>query len=399
MNRSAPPAAEPLPMERSCPFDPPDAYRRLRADGPVTRLRLPDGRLGWVVTGFAEVRALLADQRFSARNDRLVPPVPTEMHNPLPPEPGVFNKMDPPDHARYRRLLAGHFTVRRSRELTDLAERITGEQIDALLAAGSPADLVEHWADPIAARLICAWLGIEESERPLLQHHLLPFTRLNTPLDRCHQSLRVLNRTATALVARKADEPAADLVSALGSTGELEPTELVNITLLLLSGGVDTTANLLALGVYALLEHPEQLARLRAEPALIDGAVEELTRYLTISHLGASRSALCDVELGGELIQEGEIVVAALPAANRDPERFPDPDALDIGRADLSHLAFGHGVHQCLGQHFARMTLRVAYRELLTRLPTLRLAATADQIRMRGEMIHYGVHQLPVAWE
>jgi cytochrome P450 len=151
--------------------------------------------------------------------------------------------------------------------------------------------------------------------------------------------------------------------------------------------------------VFALLEHPEELAKLKAKPELIDNAIEELLRYLTISHFGASRAALEDVEVGGQLIEAGQTVAIGLPAANRDPAKFPDPDRLDICRATQGHVAFGHGVHQCIGQNLARMTLRVGYRMLFERFPTLRLATPASEVPTGGDLVHYGVHKLMVTWD
>jgi cytochrome P450 len=156
---------------------------------------------------------------------------------------------------------------------------------------------------------------------------------------------------------------------------------------------------MMALGVFTLLQHPEQLAMLRADPELIDPAVEELLRYLTISHFGATRCALEDVQFGEHLIREGENVTVALNAANRDPERFDAPDRLDLTRSDRGHVGFGHGAHQCIGQNLARSTLRIGYRALFERFPTLELAVPPEQVRMRREMVHYGVHELPVTWE
>jgi cytochrome P450 len=188
------------------------------------------------------------------------------------------------------------------------------------------------------------------------------------------------------------------IVSQLVRTGLLSTEELTHLCSVLLVGGHDTVASMLGLGVFSLLEHPDQLARLREEPALVGNAAEELLRYLTISHLGAGRCALEDVEIGGKLVKAGETVTVALASANRDPERFEDPDSLDVARSAQGHLAFGHGVHQCVGQHLARNILRIGYRSLFERLPGLRLAGRAEDVQMGNDLIHYGPKSLLVTW-
>jgi len=199
------------------------------------------------------------------------------------------------------------------------------------------------------------------------------------------------------LLAAKRADPGDDLLSGLLES-DLTDEELVNIGFLLLGAGLDTTANMIAIGVYALLSHPVQLAALRADPGLADRAVEELLRYATIMP-ALVRTALEDVELEGETVRAGESVALSIPAADRDPAKFADPDLFDLMRPTAGHLAFGHGIHQCLGQQLARVELQVAIPALLARFPGLRLAAAPKDIRMRSDMVIYGVHELPVAWE
>ena len=206
------------------------------------------------------------------------------------------------------------------------------------------------------------------------------------------------------LVRAKRLQPADDLLSGLiaregDPEGALSDDELVSIGNLLLVAGHETTANMLALGTLALLEHPGQLAALRADPSLIDGAVEELLRYLTIVQFGVMRTVTEDVEVGGRCIRAGKPIVASLAAANRDPQHFSEPDVLDLSRAYSPHLAFGHGVHQCLGQQLARVEMKVGFAALLERFPSLRLAVPLQDVRMRDDMFIYGVHALPVTWD
>jgi cytochrome P450 len=198
------------------------------------------------------------------------------------------------------------------------------------------------------------------------------------------------------LAAAKREKPTDDLLSDLTET-DLTEDELAGIGAFLLGAGLDTTANMLGLGVFALLQHPEQLAAWRADPSLTDQAIEELMRYLTITPIGV-RTALEDIDVGGHLVKAGESVALSVQAANRDPLRFPDPDTLDIHRKASGQLGFSFGVHQCLGQHLARSEMRVAFPALLTRFPTLRLAEPAADVSMRSDCDIYGVYRLLVEW-
>ncbi|MGW4526681.1 cytochrome P450 [Amycolatopsis sp. NPDC004378] len=394
-----------LPVKRSCPFDPPDEYRTARENGGVSPLAFdasPGPATGWLVTKLSDVRAVLADARFSHRNDLVAlavpPPFPMDTYAPEPAAPGAFPKMDGADHARYRKLVAKYFTVRRTRELVPAAERIAGGLLAAMAARGTAAELVADYAEPLATRLMCEVVGVPEADREELLHHLNVVARMRYSLEELIAAITVVGGTLERLVDAAFAEPGAGMLGDLARTGELDRPELVNLAWALIGGGFDTTTNMLALGTFALFEHPGQLARLREDPARWPGAVEELLRYLTVSHLGASRAALEDVEVGEQLVRKGETVVVALPAANRDPERFPDPDTLDIGRVTQGHVAFGHGVHQCVGQHLARFTMQVGFRALFERFPGVRLAVPADQVPLRDDMLHYGVHALPVTW-
>lgn len=391
-----------LPVKRSCPFDPPDEYRTLPGISRLAFEASPGPATGWLVTKLSDVRAVLSDARFSHRNDLVAlavpPPFPMDTYEPEPAAPGAFPKMDGTDHARYRKLIAKYFTVRRTRELVPAAERIAGELLDAMAARGTEAELVTAYAEPLATRLMCELVGVPEADRDELLQHLNVVARMRYTLEELIAAITVVGGTLERLVDAAFDDPGENLLGELASTGELDRPELVNLAWALVGGGFDTTTNMLALGTFALFEHRSQLTRVQAEPELWPNAVEELLRYLTVSHLGASRAALADVELGEHVIRAGETVVVALPAANRDPERFPDPGRLDVGRVTQGHVAFGHGVHQCVGQHLARFTMQVGFRALFERFPGLRLAVPADQVPLRDDMLHYGVHALPVTW-
>jgi cytochrome P450 len=388
-----------LPTKRDNHFDPPADLLRIR-DEPVHRLTFPDGDAGWLVTGYAAARTVLADPRFSVRQElrsELISRGTTPQRE-EPAQPGFFARMDPPEHTRYRRLLTAHFTVRRMNRLTERVGQITNERLDAMERLGPPVDLVEQFALPIPSLVICELLGVPYADHEFFQRHSATMVALDIAPEKVAAAMRALLEHLGALVVAKRAEPADDLLSLLAADDGLTDLEVVNMALLLLVAGHETTANMLALGTYALLRHPEQLALLRSDPSLIDGAVEELLRYLSIVHFGVRRVALEDVELDAVTVNAGDTVVVSLPVADRDPARHADPDTLNLARPAGGHLAFGHGVHQCLGQQLARIELRVGYGELLRRFPSLRPAAPPDDVPMRENTAAFGVRILPVTW-
>ncbi|MFJ6673243.1 cytochrome P450 [Actinosynnema sp. NPDC091369] len=393
-----------LPMDRDAgPFDPPSRITRLREVRPVSPLVFPDGHEGWLVTGYDEVRRLMADTRFSSRQDLGVLHVPYEVPGmpvatePSPQVPGLFISMDPPDHTRLRRMLTGAFTVKRMKQLEARIADLVERQLDEMARLTPPVDLVKAFALPVPSLVICELLGVPYEDRDGFQADSAKFMEKDVALDEKMAAFGGLMSYLAGLVTRKRAEPDEDLLSDLARHDELTVEELTGIAFLLLLAGHETTANMLSLGTFALLEHPEQSAALRADPELLPGAVEELMRYLSVADI-FYRYATEDIELGGETIRAGSTVVVSLLAANRDPRRFEDPDALDVHRAARGHLAFGHGVHQCLGQQLARIEMRAGFGGLLRRFPTLALAVPADQVRLRTDMNIYGVHELPVTW-
>jgi cytochrome P450 len=397
-----------LPQARSCPFDPPDGYRALREHSPVSPLELelsPRSTHGWLITRLAEVRGVLADRAFSHRNDLLAlpipPPFPMDSYQPEPAAPGTFNKLDGAEHAKYRRLLTRYFTARKAATLASAAGRIAGELLASMAEAGPPADLVTAFAEPLATRLMCELVGVPEADRGELLSHLSLLGRMHYTIEELIAAVTAISGILDRLAgsAEKADGSFDQILPALARGSTLSREELVNVIWALLGGGFDTTSNMLALGVFALLCHPGQADELRGRPDLWENGIEELLRYLTVSHLGASRCAVTDVEVAGRTVRAGETVVLALGAANRDPARFADPDRLDVGRDTSGHVAFGHGVHQCIGQNVARVTLLAGFRALFSQFPDLHLAVTPDRVAMRDDMLHYGVHELPVSWE
>ncbi|MFI6684261.1 cytochrome P450 [Streptomyces sp. NPDC050485] len=390
-----------LPTARTNPFDPPPELAGLRARSPLCRLRYPDGHLGWLITSYDLARKVLSDPRFSARSEiKRVPSVRTSL-DPFygaPALPGWLVDMDPPQHTSIRRRLAKAFTVQRMKTLRPRIERIVADQLAAMARAGDPADLVASFALPVPSLVICELLGVPYAERAGFQRDSATLFSLKATAEQAVRAMADLDAFLTELAVHKRRQPEDDLLSVLTADGELSIAEVAGVAALLLSAGHETTAGSLGLGVFALLSHPDQLARFMADPGLADAAVEELLRYLTIFQFGVPRAPLEDVPLAGEIVRAGESVTISLPAANRDPERFTDPDRLDIGRSPGGHLAFGHGIHQCIGQNLARTEMRIAFPALLRRFPGLRLAVSPQQVLLGQDRGFYGVHQLPVRW-
>ncbi|MFL6121480.1 cytochrome P450 [Actinophytocola sp.] len=388
-----------LPMARppGCPFDPPEELGRLRAQGGLNRMVYPDGHVGWLVTGHALARAVAGDTRFSSRYELMHIPFPGSGVTEVPPAAaGDLTGVDPPEHTRYRKLLTGRFTVRRMRLLTERVEQITAEHLAAMVAQGPPVDLVEAFAHPVPAMTICELLGVPYADRAFFTEQVAAMSTPELDLEAQSVAYLAIGEYVGGLIAAKRAHPTDDLLGDLTAT-DLTDAELAGLGTFLLGAGLDTTANMLALGTFALLRNPEQLAALRADPGIADQAVEELLRYLSIAHTGV-RVALADVELDGQVIRAGESVTVSIQAANRDPAKFPDPDILDLRRHATGHLSFGHGIHQCLGQQLARVEMRVAFPALVTRFPTLRLAVPPEEVPMRSTINIDGVYRLPVTW-
>lgn len=403
MSRTVP-VPQSLPMDRDAgPFDPPSAITRLREAHPVSPLLFPDGHQGWLVTGYDAVRGVMADTRFSSRQDIGIVHVPYETPGmpfatePSPQIPGLFIAMDPPDHTRLRRKLTGAFTVKRMKELEEHIIDIAERQLDEMAYLTPPVDLVAAFALPVPSLVICEMLGVPYADRATFQTNSAQFLVKDQSLEEKMAAYGAMTAYLAGLVTRKRAEPGDDILSDLARDDDLGIEELVGIAFLLLLAGHETTANMLALGTFALLEHPDQLERLRVDQDLFPAAVEELLRYLSVADI-FYRYATEDIELGGELITEGSTVVVSLLAANRDPRHFDDPDTLDLGRESRGRLAFGHGIHTCLGQQLARIEMRAGFEALLRRFPTLELAVPADQVELRTDMNIYGVHELPVTW-
>jgi cytochrome P450 len=387
--------AQPSPDQSAPMFE---QYLRGR---PVVPAELPDGSLVWLIGGFDEVRQILVDQRFS-RALAVAPGRPLQGTEVF--AAGSILGLDPPEHTRLRKLVANAFTARRVEAHRPRVVSIVNGLIDRLLEQPEPADLVARFSLPLPVQVICELLGVPAEDLP--RFHAWSDTILGDwqrDSDQIMSALVELYNYFVGLIELKRAEPGDDLMTALidarDSEDRLSEEELTTMGCALLIGGHETTANQINVSLLALLDHPDELARLRADPDLIPGAVEELMRYVRLGDgLPPARVTTEDVKLGDVTIPAGDAVVPLYATANRDPREFTDPNRLDIGRPAANHLSFGAGVHHCLGAQLARLELQEAFRGLIERLPGLRLAVPADELRFKPGMALYSLVELPVRW-
>jgi len=381
----------------------------MREEGPVTRVVMPHGETAWLVTRYAEVRAALADPRlYKDWAGKLTGPdwVADEVTGFLAVH--MLNA-DPPDHTRLRKLVTKAFTGRRIAGLRPRIEEITAALLDALEArlagldrAGGEetVDLIESFSFPLPVIVICELLGVPSHDRDEFRAWSNAILSEGGEPGSFRAAGTAMFHYFTKLVADKRAHPADDLVSALvdarDSEDSLDERELIAMLFLLLVAGHETTTNLIATGTLALLTHPGQLSRLRAEPGLLPNAVEELLRYSNPLTQATDRFTVEPAEIGGVTIPARQWVVCVTSSANRDPDRFPDPDRLDLGRDAGGHVAFGHGIHYCLGAPLARLEGEVAFRALFDRFPGLSLAADPATLRWRPSSLIHGLEALPV---
>ncbi|MBB5153128.1 cytochrome P450 [Saccharopolyspora phatthalungensis] len=389
------------PLPRTCPFSPPPEYVRLRAERPVTKVRMVGGGTAWLVTRHEDVRKLLADPRMSS--DRTRPGFPRLAAGRQPPDaiiaPSLIG-MDPPAHTAARRAVLGEFTVRRIEAMRPRIQDIVDSCVDDLLATSRPADLVHTVSLPVPSLVICELLGVPYADHDFFQRHTAMIIQ-RSGSDVQHAFTEIRSYLDELVTAKERDEPDDLLgrqIRKQRETGEPDHDSLVSLALLLLIAGHDSTGNMIALGTLALLENPDQRAQIVADPSRTPAAVEELLRYFTIAQAATSRTALADIEIGGVRIRAGEGVVALALAANHDPEVFDRPDELDLTRSARQHVAFGFGPHQCIGQNLARLELQIVFDTLFRRVPGLRLATAVEDLPFKQDGTVYGVHELPVTW-
>ncbi|SPL88233.1 putative cytochrome P450 hydroxylase [[Actinomadura] parvosata subsp. kistnae] len=394
-----------FPPRRTCPFSPPPEYAQLRAERPVALVKTPAGEKVWLITGYKEVRQILADPRVSA--DRTHPAMPNPLMDlrtmqRLSREARPMIMMDPPEHTTHRHMIINEFTVRRMTALRPRIQEIVDDFVGQLLAGPRPADLVQALSLPVPSLVICELLGVPYDDHDFFQR------RSNTLLDRCRTpdervaAAGELHGYLDELVVQKEEQPGDDLIGRLvvkyREAGSYDHAYMVATAQSLLNAGHTTTANMISLGVLALLQNPELRAGITAASDLTPQVVEELLRYFSIGELAMARVATADIEIGGRLIRAGEGLLALGAAANRDPDVFDNPDQLDFHRGARQHVAFGYGVHQCLGQNLARQELEIVFNTLFGRIPGLRLAVAVDELPFKDDSPVYGLHEMPVTW-
>ncbi|MEC4016313.1 cytochrome P450 [Streptomyces sp. H27-D2] len=374
-------------------IDPLPELSRMSAETPLVAAAGP-GMHDWIATGREEVRAILGDaDRFSTR-----PPTVSEEDSRQLVEPGNLLQYDPPEHTRLRKMLTPEFTVRRMRRMEPIIEKVVADQLDALERAGQPADLMRHFAWPVPGLVACGLLGLPRDDLTDLARML--DIRATSRSRKKMVAAKALDNYLVKIMARKRRDPGEDLLGMLiREHGEgVTDQELAGICSSFVAAALEGSTQMLGLGTLALLEHPGQLALLRDRPELTDQAVEELLRYVAVVSTASPRTALVNVPLAGQVIKAGEVVGCSLLAANRAQDPDAPQDDFDITRENTTHLAFGHGVHYCVGASLGRMQLRIAFAGLLRRFPELRLAVPPDELRFRLFAPQYGVEALPVAW-
>jgi cytochrome P450 len=395
------------PMGRAagCPFAPPPDVMALGAARPLSRVQIWDGSTPWLITGYAQVRALFSDSRVSVDDRRPGFPHWNEgMLSTVHKRPRSVFTSDAEEHTRFRRMLSKPFTFKRVEGLRPVIQQITDEHIDAILAGPQPADVVTALALPVPSLVISQLLGVPYEDAEMFQHHAnIGLARYATGDDTVKGAMS-LHKYLAQLVEAKMEDPAEDAVSDLAErvkAGELSVKEAAQLGTGLLIAGHETTANMIGLGVLALLQYPEQAAVLRDtdDPKVVANAVEELLRYLSIIQNGQRRVAAEDIEIAGEVIRAGEGIIIDLAPANWDGKEFAEPERLYLHRSGAGqHVAFGYGRHQCVGQQLARAELQIVFHTLLRRIPTLELAAPIEEIPFKHDRLAYGVYELPVTW-
>jgi cytochrome P450 len=392
-------ARELVPLDEDSYYqDPVGFFARLRESRPVAPVRMPGYGRAWIVTRYADVRTVLTDPRLAKDVHRW----PGGGRSRPSEATGVGAHMlhaDPPEHTRLRRLVQKVFTPRRA-ALRPRAEEIAAGLLDEMAAAGGDViDLLGAYARPLPIAVLCELLGIPVADRAQIALTVAAYD------DRAeHQRVeRELAAYFTGLIAAKRADPGDDLVSALvvagdkaGAADRLTGNELLSTIFLLVMAGFDTTVNLIASGTLALLTHPAEKSRLRQDLSLLPAAVGELLRFTNPVNHANDRFTTQDVPVGGVVIPAGEWVFPAVSSADRDPAQFPHPDRLDLSRDTSGHLAFGHGVHHCLGAPLARMEAEVALGALLARFPETSLAVSPAELRWRPVSLMNGLESLPV---
>jgi pentalenic acid synthase len=389
-----------FPQDRTCPYHPPQAYEPLRDARPLSRVTLYDGRSVWAVTGHGVARELLADPRLSSDRRTAGFPMPTERFAAVKDRRVALLGVDDPVHNTQRRMLIPSFSVKRIAALRPRIQETVDRLLDAMEEQGRPAELVEAFALPVPSMVICALLGVPYADHDFFEAQSRRLLRGPGVAD-VEAARDELDAYFLALIDDKLKNPGDglldDLVAQQLAAGTVDREELVALATILLIAGHETTANMISLGTFTLLQHPEHFAALRADDSLMPAAVEELLRFLSIAD-GMLRVAKADIDIAGSTIRAGDGVVFSTSLINRDGDVYGAPEELDWHRGTRHHLAFGFGIHQCLGQNLARAEMEIALRTLFRRLPRLALAVPADEVPFKPGDTIQGMLELPVTW-
>lgn len=393
-------ATRSLPIDR-CPFDPDPSYVSLREQPSLPRVSTPAGVDVWLVTRYDDAKTVLGEGvSFSNVDSSSSHLMGDKDALGAPPPPGVMLRHDGDEHARLRLRLAREFMVKKIARYEPFIRSVVAGHIDRLASLSQPVDLYREFGLPVPALVISELLGVPEGDREEFERATASQVDLRLTLEERQAAAIASAGFFARLVEHKIASPGDDLLSRLirePTDRPLDAEELQGIALLLLAAGHDTTANMITLGTYLLLEHPRSLEVL--ESAVAQGtAVDELIRYLSIVHNGVLRKAVADIEIAGTLIRAGDHVAVVLESANRDAAFLEDGDALDLHRSS-AHIGFGYGAHQCLGQHLARLELNIALPELFRRVRGLRVVTPAGEIPFKTDMVVYGIRELMVEWD
>ncbi|WP_232835293.1 cytochrome P450 [Actinocorallia populi] len=391
-----------FPYPRACPFSLPAEYGPAMEKSSVFKVKLVTGKEAWAVTGYQNNLELLMHPHVSSSREH--ENFPFYFH--APPEfrtETSFIGYDAPRHTTTRRKAAVTFTNRRVQRLREKIAANVDERLDAMEAAGSPADLHEFVSLPVPMSMICELLGVPYEDHAFFAEHGTNLLGGHATQEQRQAAMVEVGRYLDKLVDLKEAEPGDDLLSraivAYRESGEeYSKRDLVNLCRLLMNGGHETTANMISLCTMALLQNPDQLAELRRDPQLIGPAIEELVRYITIGDLAVGRVALEDIEIDGTTIPKGDGILCLMMTANRDGGVFDRPDELILSRGTRKHLGFGHGAHYCIGADLARVELEIALTKIIDRFPGLELAVPFEDIRTKEGSVVYGVWSLPVRW-
>jgi cytochrome P450 len=389
----------PLPRSPGCPLAPPAEFAEWR-ESEGLQLASWHGRPTWIISRYDDIKAALVDPRLSADTipDELKA---TSSDNKVPQ---IFPRIDDPEHNRLRRMMTRDFTFRRADAMRPQIQELVDSFLDDMISGGPPADLVRDFALPVPSLVISLLLGVPYEDHEFFQRHSTAGLDSRSTNEEKAVAIGEIFGYVFELVARKEREPGDDLISRLitdhVAAGALSRETAAMNAVIMLQAGHETTASMISLGTLALLQHPEQLARLRDtdDPAVVANLVEELMRYLSIVHSLVERVAVEDLTIAGQQVRAGDFVLMNLPAGNWDSAFVEHPDTLDIDRNARGHLGFGFGVHQCIGQNLARAELQIALATLVRRLPGLRLAVPLEELRFQNEQEIYGVSALPVTW-